>query len=258
MKHALGCDPCPLDAMGDASFKEMLGIADDDEAALTEFMTPDTLNLENLVREIRDQGAYGTCVGFGMSQAMYNCAYQSGFPLQEYPSAQATYVQARAIDGRLKAAGDGTTIDAAVRALQAGGYLFDSEMPYAPAKRKQGFKLGAGQSGLRRCGLRAHRILDSGDQLYVKIRQLIAGGKGVVGGWLVDQAFEDWTLDKGPWGGLSGVEEGGHCMCVLDYPDGNPRLVNSWGPYVGDRGFWRLTWQALEEAVSLWAIDFVP
>ena len=87
---------------------------------------------------------------------------------------------------------------------------------------------------------------------------VVAAGKGVVGGWMLDSPFEHWTPDKPPWDGITGPAVGGHCMYVLDYPSGLPRVVSSWGPNKGNQGTWTFTWRALMKAMSLWVIDFVP
>lgn len=251
MRFGLGCVPCPPDALGDCSLEEILGASVQDSVP-----APARLDLIGLVKRIRSQGIYGTCVGFGFSQAACCCARQFGFEDFEDISALATYVQARALSKTLKRPGDGTTIDAAVRAVTKGGYVFETEYPYKPELRNRGFKLGMGQAALRKAGLRAHRIVDADVELAV--RSLLANGRGVLGGWQVDKSFEDWTASEGPWNGRKGVSEGGHCMCVLDYPDGHPRLVNSWGEEVGEGGLWTITWNALREATSLWAVEFVP
>jgi len=253
MRMIHGCDPCPINAEGDTTLDELLGAAPDQLDA-----APSKLDLSGLVLRIRDQGKAGTCVGFGVTQAAANAARQSGFTYFQDMSALATYIQARALERALKSPGDGTTIDAALRAVAAGGYLFEDQMPYKPELRHQGFKLGQGQAALRRCGLRSHRITGSAQSIKDQVKVLLANGRGVVGGWQLRTDFELWTPDQGPFDGGQGAIEGGHCMCVQDYPDGNPRLCNSWGPDVGDEGFWTVTWDVIGKATSLWAIDFVP
>ena len=263
MKHALGCHPCPPDAKGNAELHEILGMSLDE---LT--VPPATLDLGRLVFNMRNQGPFGLCVGFGVTQAAANCARQQpGMENMADLSPLGTYVQACAIDGALHQVQDGTTVDAALRGCGVGGFLFEAEYPYRPDERdandvparQRGFPLHIGQTGLRRCGMRTHRIQISDlDAFTFTVKQLLANGKGVVGGWQVDQAFELWTPDQGPWDGLVGPSEGGHCVCVQDYPTGDPRITNSWSENAGDHGFWTFTWRALHKATSLWAVDFVP
>lgn len=258
MTLAKGCLPCPDEAQGDTSLEGLLG------AAPAAVAVQPKLDLSWVVRSRRDQGPFGTCVGFGTNNAAHSCARQAGFA--EFPdmSDLGTYKQARAIERMLKHPQDGSTIDAAIRALAAGGYLFEKEYPYSqldkdPELRRKGFKLGKGQAALRRCGLRAHRIqtLVPLDQLVLTCQTLLCTGKGIEGGWLINQGFEDWVPSQGPWDGLCATGEG-HCMALLDYPNGNPRLDNSWGPDKGDNGFYEVTWRVIQRARSLWAIDFVP
>jgi len=221
-------------------------------------LVPDKLNLGRLVRRIRDQGRAGTCVGFGLKQTLENCALQGNFPDFEEPSALQLYKQARAIQRVLNEVWDGTSSDAGLRGVQKGGFLYEREMPYLPANRWGGNKLGEGQRALHRAGVKSHRIvIVPGPSFQKTVKTLLASGKGVMGGWLVNDPFEQWRPQDGPFDGV--VEQGeGHCMNVLDYPNGFPRLVNSWGIGVGDNGLFTVTWDFLERAMSLWAVDFVP
>lgn len=222
-------------------------------------MVADKLDLSAYLRGIKNQLGRGICVGMAFSQAASVCARIQHDPNLPDLSGQATYIQSIAISGRLHQPTDGSTLDAAVRAVELGGYMLDSEMPFDPAFKAQGFKLGLGQKGLRRCGLKAHRVFaDDLDSFKLQVKQTLCAGRTIVGGWKVDLPFEMWTPDKGPWDGLQQTPEGGHAMHVLDYPEGDPRIANSWGPDKGDHGFWTFTWRALFQAMSLWAIDFVP
>jgi hypothetical protein len=110
---------------------------------------------------------------------------------------------------------------------------------------------------LRRAGVKSHRIEGKGQAFRESIKTLLCSGFGIVGGWDVDDQFECWTPDDGAWDGPVG-DASGHCMCVLDYPEGLPRLVNSWGLAWGERGLVTFTWEQLERRQELWAIDFVP
>ena len=194
MKNALGCNPCPVGAKGTvADIEELLGgpIGSSFLEAI-----PNTLDLTKSIKvTIRDQNPAGTCVGFGTTQAMCSCARQAGLMLGDYPAALAAYIQAVAIDGLLHQTEDGANIDSCLRAIQAGGYLLESEFPYKPELRHQGFKLGVGQHGLRKAGLRSHRIDQSSKGFEERIMQLLVSRKGIVGGWLLDAPFEEWTPD---------------------------------------------------------------
>lgn len=249
-KFATGCDPCPEGAKGTHSLAAVLGA--------TPKSPPAKLNLGRLVRHIRDQGSAGTCVGFGLKQTIENCALQGEFPDFEEPSALQLYKQARAIQRALDNVMDGTTSDASLRGVQRGGFLYEREMPYRPSERWGGNKLGQGQTGLRRAGVKSHRITEiPGPSLREAIKTLLASGKGIMGGWLVNDSFGNWRPEHGPFQGIIGPGSG-HCMNLLDYPEGDPRLVNSWGKSVGDGGLFTTSWDFVMGAMSLWAVDFVP
>lgn len=257
MIHGLGYRDCPKDALGTHSLEQVLG-----SAAVA---PPPTLDLGMLVKRVRNQGGAGTCVGFGSTQALMNCARQNGYPDFEDVSALGGYVQGRAIAGELKDPVDGTTISAAMEGYQLGGFLYEKDYPYVEAKKFDGLPLGLGQGGLKRAAVKVHRIVEvPGPALKEAVRTLLASGKGVCGGWQIDEAFRQWKPGNGPWPGRTEASIGGHCMGIQDYPTGEPRLINSWGEKdddgeeVGDHGFWTITWEALYQAVAIWAVDFIP
>lgn len=253
MKRLCGCDPCPPDALGNATLDEVLG------AAPTSVMVAEKLDLSAYLRGFKNQFDRGVCVGMSFAQAAGVCARIQHDPNLEDLSGLSTYLQSIAISGRLHQLTDGSTLEAAVQAVSLGGYQLESEMPYDPHFVSAGFKLGVGQRGLRRCGLKAHRIMAGTiDEMKGQVKSTLCAGRTIVGGWKIDLPFEMWTPDKGPWDGLVQAPEGGHAMHVLDYPEGEPRIPNTWGDQKGDHGFWTFTWRALFSAMSLWAIDFVP
>lgn len=252
MRFGTGYRQCAPDAIGTHGLEHLLGGPVQADAL------PNTLDLNHLVRVMRNQGRAGTCVGFGLSQAIMNCARQ--LAILEFAtddvSAQSTYVQARASAGLLKDPIDGVSLSDALPAIGLGGYQMESECPYRPDLRNQGLHFGEGQRGLRRCGLRYHRLDTARSNFESAVKQALVAGKGIVGGWLVDDAFERWTSADAPFDG--GQDGEGHCMCLLDFPQAQPRLVNSWGEDMGDKGFFTVTWNFVRRAMALWVVDFVP
>ena len=197
MIRGLGYNPCPVDAVGTHSLRAVLGAS--------AVVPPPTLDLGMLVQPVkpggprcRNQGKRGTCVGFGTTQALANCARQNGYPNFEIPSALAGYVQGRAIEGTMHDTQDGTSIDAAVRGYQVGGYVSESTWPYVESLANSGLKLGVGQKGLLSAGVKSHRIQESDLKAFKESCQTVmASGKGLVGGWMIDDPFELWTPDQG-------------------------------------------------------------
>lgn len=246
-----GCDACPEIAKGTHSLDEMLGASGRAAAS--------RLDLTHLVREVPDQGPVGTCVGFGTKRAIETCARQGAFADFKDVSAMQLYKQSRKILGNFDDFNDGSTVDASLTGVRRGGFLYDEEMPYRPIQRFESFKLGAAQTALRRAGVKTHRFSEKpGPALKEAIQVAKCSGKGLVGGWMVGAGFEKWNPASGPFDGKDWGVKIGHCMSPIDYPNGLPRVVNSWGEHVGDRGIWTVTWEWLMGAQSLWAVDFVP
>jgi C1A family cysteine protease len=245
-----GCKADPADATGTHTLAAVMGLSRTYHK---------TLDLTHLIRRVREQGKAGTCVGFGVGRACENAALQGGHDKFEETAALQIYKQARALQGRLDHTADGTTSAAALEGLERGGFLYESEMPYDPSKRWGGMKLGEGQTGLRRAGVKSHRITEvPGPAMKQAIMETLSSGKGVCGGWKVGEGFEKWKAHMGAFDGEGSGKKVGHSMCVLDYPAGLPRLVNSWGPDEGAEGLWVVSWEWLMSAMAIWAVDFVP
>ena len=251
--RATGCREDPADAVGTCSLDELL--ASSGAAAV-----PATLDLGHLVKRVHDQGPFGLCVGFGVGRAAENYARQNGSPDLEDLSYLAVYKQARAIARASNDPFDGTTTSAALYGLERGGFLFAKDMPYDPSKRMGSLPLAMGQKGLRKAGVKSARLVEGpGPSLQQATCRTLVGRNGVVGGWRVNDSFKKWKPSMGPFAGNTGsTATEGHCMAVLDFKSGLPRLVNSWGKTLGDGGIWTVTWEFLMEAMSLWAINFVP
>jgi C1A family cysteine protease len=243
-----GCRDSAADIMGTCkNFKEFA------KEAKIESSPPQFLDLSRLIKRIRDQSVFGTCVGFAMARASESVLMQRS-DFNEELSALQLYKQARAIRREQNDSMDGTTIDAAMHGLKAGGYLLESEYPYKPSQRFGTFKLHQGLKGLKRIGTHFYRITDM-SRAEEEVKTALANSCGVVGGWLVGRAFEEWKPGDPPMNIVNGT---GHAMAIHDYPDGSPRLVNSWGPDKGENGTWRVTWNFVRQARSLWVISHVP
>jgi hypothetical protein len=95
-----------------------------------------------------------------------------------------------------------------------------------------------------------YRVQSLGDA----VRQALASGKPVVGGWYVDAAF---LAEDGPaLIDAPGNAVGGHAMVLDGYnQDGTFNLLNSWGLGWRQEGRARVTEAFVEAALDLWAID---
>ena len=147
-------------------------------------MVAEKLDLSAYLRGFKNQFDRGVCVGMSFAQAAGVCARIQHDPNLEDLSGLSTYLQSIAISGRLHQLTDGSTLEAAVQAVSLGGYQLESEMPYDPHFVSAGFKLGVGQRGLRRCGLKAHRIMAGTiDEMKGQVKSTLCAGRTIVGGW---------------------------------------------------------------------------
>ena len=104
-----------------------------------------------------------------------------------------------------------------------------------------------------RRGLRGYYRIPTGD--VDRVRHAIAAGFPVVGGWLVDRVFLDWS-----GAGIIGPQDadaivGGHAMAIVAYAGDEFRLANSWGVRWGAGGFALARASFIAAARDVWALD---
>ncbi|MFA4971524.1 MAG: hypothetical protein WC683_02845 [bacterium] len=248
MRNGTGCIHDPPTVRGSHSKEQVFGTA-----LLNE--PPDILDLTLLIDSIRQQNRQPTCVGFGTGQAIQVVAKQNGCPHIAVPSARHLFAQACGIahDPGL----DGTTIGACIEGAQLGGIIDENLLPYDPAKVYDEIDLDVLQMGLVRIGLKAHRLIEFGEDVDRAVKLAVASGKGVVGGIDVDDLFLEWPAGE-VYPGITGEYAGGHAMNLLDFPLGLPRWVGSYGANWAEGGLITTAWDVVRKARSLWIIDYVP
>lgn len=255
--YCLGLLPEPPHAVSPNTFNEVLGTIYGS--------TPRFFDAGWVVDGIRNQGAAPTCGGFGMTQAIQSAARHrlvEQFPgtdkWREFtvPSALYLYVQSLCFAGRL-GTDAGTTMYDGLMSTQQGGFAPEALIPYDPSRRFEKLWTDELEAAVMQKNMLFHWIQEPNPQIVKDMVQTaLVAGKGIAGGFQVDDSCR---RNQGEvWPGPTGPIIGGHCMCVLDYPDGQPRLVNSWGDQYGDKGYLHTTWDAVCTSKSLWIIDFVP
>jgi len=257
-RPGLGWLPEPLHAKSSHSYDEVLG----DAFA----MIPRFLSLDWCVDDIRDQGTAPTCCGFGLGQALQVSARQrlaTAFPGNSdkwkaftVPSALHIYVQALCFSGRI-GTDSGTSIFEGLAAVEKGGFIPEKAVPYDQSRRFEELWVDELQSAIMQKGIKYHRMTEDNPVVAKEmIQNALAIGRSIAAGVHMDQAGFD---NQGEiWPGPTGPSLGGHCMCLLDYPDGMPRFVNSWGRFRCRNGYLHTTWDVVCESESLWIIDFAP
>ena len=201
----------------------------------------------------RDQGGTASCVGFAWAQALELAWAQQGVLTGDL-SPLAIYFWARSYD-RTVGFDCGTYLRSAARAVGKFGVPSEELHPFSFLRVNRSPSWRAYRDGYDRGGVRGYyRITGSAAAKLAGVKQALANGLPVVGGWDIDAAFTD---PRGP--GLvdrcSGSIIGGHAMAITGYgDDGNLTLLNSWGRSWRERGSVRVTPAFVTAAHDLWAI----
>lgn len=208
---------------------------------------------------ILDQRDSGSCVGHAVSRAIQLRLRAAGHLDAELPCVLAVYALARVHQGmrvgrHLPDAG--STITAAVESIIEHGFARESVWPWDPDLVREMPPWDVVQAQWDQRGIRAHRLVQTGDQRCVAIRAALVLGCGVALGLDADQSLMDLRGD-GVWTGMTSPRLGGHAMAALDYDEQALRVVNSWGDDWGASGLGRIAWEyiASESTRSVWIID---
>lgn len=105
-----------------------------------------------------------------------------------------------------------------------------------------------------------HRIDSLNDVRRNDVRLAIAAGHAVVAGWDVSEDFctEDPGNQLVDVPGPHDKIAGGHCMLIVGYQPDEVLICNSWGAGWGAGGFFRATWDWVDEGDDLWVVDSNP
>ncbi len=172
---------------------------------------------------MKDQEGTSSCVGQATSVAARLGFLKLGVACPDL-SALWVYRAARTIDGT--AGDEGTYLRSGVKAGQKIGFAREADFPFDADRVNAQLTLGGAHSGFDRRGPRAYyRILNG----VTGVRQALADGYPVIGGWQVDDAFVEWNGAR-PMPARTGVVIGGHALCLVSYgSDGTFQFRNSWG-----------------------------
>jgi C1A family cysteine protease len=189
---------------------------------------------------VRDQGDEGTCVGFacavGMKEYQELLDYEKLLEL----SPRFVYSECKKIDGMPKE--EGTTIRAAMRALEGKGVCQEKFWPYQPHQKDKP-KEGAAANAKKFCVMTYARILNLNELRL----SLAAKGPCVIG----VEVFEGMMKTKTGLVPLPKKNEtalGGHAVCAAGYDDKKKmiKFKNSWSDKWGRKGYGFLHYAYIE------------
>jgi C1A family cysteine protease len=213
---------------------------------------PASATVEHPLVGPKDQGFTGSCTGQAWSQALRLSYLRAGLDCPELSALFSYYANRAEFDGQL--VDDGAYLRTGAAAAVKFGIATESSWPFSESRVNTEPGWSAFASAHDRRGARSyHRVdLSNADD----VRRAIASGRAVVGGWDVDQAFEDFV-------GRGVITKpdprkllGGHALPIVAYgADGTFTVLNSWSLAWGKngRGICDESW--LTSGTDGWVVD---
>ena len=195
---------------------------------------PVELDNRGFCGEVTDQCATSSCVAHALANAIQ--IRTAG----EKPCILSIYALARIHSGHTLDDDFGSSLPAALAAVEEHGYCPDAVWPWSPASVHDSQPWDVAQADFDRIGLKWDVITDN---IRQRIRSAVNAGLPVIIGTLVDQSFQDLTTFD-LWPGCS--SGGGHAMVIVGYDRDGVIVMNSWGESWGFGGFGRIAWDHIE------------
>ena len=204
------------------------------------------------VKRIYNQGAEGSCVGFGYKMAIQVMRFFDDHAWPEF-SARGIYDMAKVIDNDELGEEDylkqsGTTLAAASRVVKKYAVVPDGDLGYVPNEEvllTEETWVQLMSLGRPNCISEYRSIMVKGS-LIDSLKYAVWKGFAVPIGWWIS----DGWLTVGTDGIVTeqGGNLGGHCVTAVGYSDATQRfkIVNSWGPGWGQKGFGYLPYSAVK------------
>jgi len=200
---------------------------------------------------LRDQGATQSCTQHAIDYAKQALGGHKGDTSKR--SVQYGYYNGRSYTGMQRDDG-GAILRDVLRADSKLGAPPDADAPLRWTTVNRQPSALAYRDGMPWRGLRYSAIVGTNDQRLHAVRDALAHGHPVVGGWQVDQAFIDGDGDHVATV-CGGRSVGGHAMAITGYDGGYYRVPNSWGAAWRDHGSVWFGAGAVVEAMELWVLE---
>jgi C1A family cysteine protease len=209
-----------------------------------------------------DQGNEGSCTGFGTNDAVEQWLLKNHKDEFVHLSAKFTYFNGRLVEGTTDQ-DSGAMIRDVVKATAKYGLVADIDFPYVAGDYADVPNKSVYANGKRHIVKSFHRVRG-----IEQIRQAIAQGYSVVGGWTLYDNFmrvgSDGILG---WPSANDSIAGGHCMKIEDYDDteqlsgsttGVITALNSWSKTWGDQGRVHMSYDYCEKCGNdFWALVLI-
>lgn len=210
---------------------------------------------ESSIIKVKNQGPYGTCVGFAGSY-MKDSQELSNHPGSRYELSPAfLYSMCKEIDG-LAPGTEGTTLKAAAQVLANVGICLESQLPY----NTFGSHIITQEiiQAAEKFKVEAYAKIQTLDE----IKSAILDHNAVMTAWLATESFTQ--SEKGFIGEPNGYILGGHAVAAIGWDDdlehtfkngkrykGFLKIVNSWGADWGYKGYGYIPYDLLNWRTDL-------
>ncbi len=203
---------------------------------------PPSVDLREAWWDIGDQGATGSCVGWGStdSVARYHFVKAGRLPRKEHLSIRFSWMGSKELDGDpnpnsfIESAG--TTLKGALDILRKKGAVLDSVLPFEIDDFMYTGEEGSFYALAAK--LRVAAYFNLGKELE-KWRDWLAANGPILAAVQVDETWDHATENKGMLDRFKpATARGGHAIAIVGYTDAGRFIVrNSWGKAWGDNGF---------------------
>lgn len=222
---------------------------------------PEAASVRQYVVEVLDQINTNSCVAHATTQQVRTALNFQGVSAPPLPSRLFVYYGARALNGEQQVDA-GTFIHSAYECMQNLGFPAEKFWTFTNDQAKVNTQ--PDWDALRHASdqrwLSGHyRIFSTGSQRIRDVKAALAANHSVAWGSKIDAALFD-LAPGGLWPGVTRQIVGGHAMLIVGYTPDYFEICNSWGPTWADRGFGRMSYDAIASpnASDFWVATVAP
>lgn len=197
---------------------------------------------------ILDQGNLGSCTANSIAATITYCQNKQANKLHFYPSRLFIYYDERNSEGTVSS-DSGAMIRDGIKSVNAIGVCSEDTWPYDIQRFTIKPSPKAYCEALQHQALQYRRIPDNDLNL---MKACLASGFPFVFGFAVYESFESLGVARTGVVPLPKIQEsmlGGHAVLAVGYDDSKEQFIirNSWGDKWGDKGYFYLPYQYLQD-----------
>lgn len=210
-----------------------------------------TIDLRDYASSVADQGQTGSCVAQAVVSALELKRNMAGLPHIDLSVSGLYYACRSRMNPRQEHVDEGTYIWLACKTLKDIGIAPDSYWPFDPDR----LFTNPGIDYWEKCAVHQissyKKITSTGTARVLDIKAALLSGNPVVYGLDVGS---DWDRYRSGTLGIESKPRGGHATTLLGHNGSEFIGMNSWGPYWGLNGFYRISEEAIAGCFNPWVI----